>query len=56
MTLNIYGVEKDFQSTREYPIYNFYALKVVDEEKQDNFDLLLLNKGKILHYTYIKKI
>jgi hypothetical protein len=33
--------------------HNIYSLKVVDEEKKDRFDLLLITDGDKSHYTYI---
>lgn len=43
VSVNMYGLEKFFQSPRKYPTYKVYPLKVVDDEEKEYFDLLLLN-------------
>ncbi|CAI6363423.1 unnamed protein product [Macrosiphum euphorbiae] len=53
VSINVYGVEKKFQPPRKYPTYEVYPLRVVDEEKSDHFDLLLVTDGDNIHYTYI---
>lgn len=53
VSVNVYGIEKKFQPPRKYPTYEIYPLRVVDEEKADHFDLLLLTDENGLHYVYI---
>jgi len=53
VSVNVYGLEKHFQPPRKFPTYKVFPLKVVDEEKPDHFDLLLITDGDNTHYTYI---
>lgn len=53
MSINVYGLDKKFQPPRKYPTYEVYPLRVVDEEKKDHFDLLLVTDGDNSHYTNI---
>ncbi|XP_022179896.1 uncharacterized protein LOC111040332 [Myzus persicae] len=53
VSINVYGLDKKFQAPRKYPTYEVYPLRVVDEEKKDHFDLLLVTDGDNVHYTYI---
>ncbi|KAF0705089.1 C2H2-type domain-containing protein, partial [Aphis craccivora] len=49
---NVYGLEKKFQIPK-VPRYEVYPLRVVNEEKKDHFDLLMVTDGDNSHYTYI---
>ncbi|XP_060862950.1 uncharacterized protein LOC132939667 [Metopolophium dirhodum] len=53
VSINVYGLDKKFQSPRKYPTYEVYPLRVVDEEKSNHFDMLLVTDGDNSHYTYI---
>lgn len=53
VSVNVYGLQKDFQQPRKYLTYKVYPLKVVEEEKDEHFDLLLLSNDEKFHYTYI---
>ncbi|CAI6375690.1 unnamed protein product [Macrosiphum euphorbiae] len=53
VTVNVYGLDKKFQPPRKYPTYEVYPLRVVDEEKTNHFDLLLVTDGDNSHYVYI---
>jgi len=53
VSVNVYGLEKKFQPPQKYPAYVVYPLRVVDEEKADHFDLLLVTDGDNCHYVYI---
>jgi len=53
ISINVYGLEKKFQPPRKYPTYEIYPLRVVDDEKPDHFDLLLVTDGDNSHYVYI---
>ncbi|XP_060873939.1 uncharacterized protein LOC132947697 [Metopolophium dirhodum] len=54
VSINVYGLDKKFQAPRKYPTYEVYPLRVVDEEKKDHFDLLLVTDGENnSHYVYI---
>ena len=48
-TVNIYGL-KFLKSVLEFVVY---PLRVVDSEKSNHFDLLILECGERSHYTYI---
>ncbi|XP_060868587.1 probable serine/threonine-protein kinase clkA [Metopolophium dirhodum] len=48
----IHTFEKEM-APRKYPTYEVYPLRVVDEEKKDRFDLLLVMDGENSHYVYI---
>jgi len=48
ISVNVYGLKKG--KNRRHIVY---PLKVVDEEKKDHFDLLLITNGDKSHYTYI---
>lgn len=47
-SVNVYGLKKE--NNKKHMIF---PLKVVDEEKKDHFDLLLITVGDKNHYTYI---
>jgi len=49
VSVNVYGLDRKIQP----PKYEVYPLGVVDEEKADHFDLLLLMDGENSHYVYI---
>ncbi|KAF0725786.1 Uncharacterized protein FWK35_00028364, partial [Aphis craccivora] len=54
VTVNVYALEKHFQSPQKFPKYEVFPLKVVDEEKTDHFDLLLItDDDENSHFTYI---
>jgi len=53
VSVNVYGLEKKFQPPRKYPTYEVYPLRVVDEEKANHFDLLLVKDKDNPHYVYI---
>ncbi|CAI6357863.1 unnamed protein product [Macrosiphum euphorbiae] len=53
VSINVYGLDKKFQVPRKYPTYEVYPLRVVDEEKKEHFDLLLVTDGDNSHYVYI---
>jgi len=48
-SVNVYGLKKQKKSEKHI----IYPLKVVDEEKKDHFDLLLITDRDKSHYTYI---
>ncbi|KAF0755130.1 Uncharacterized protein FWK35_00006369 [Aphis craccivora] len=52
VSVNVYGLDKKFQIPK-LPRYEVYPLRVVDEEKTDHFDLLLVTDGDNSHYVYI---
>ena len=49
VSVNVYGLDKKFQPPRKYPTYEVYPLRVVDEEKADHFDLLMITYGDNSH-------
>jgi len=53
VSVNVYGLEKKLQPPLKHPVHCVFPLKVVDNEKQDHFDLLLLTDEDSSHYTYI---
>jgi len=53
VTVNVYGLEKKFQPPKKFPTYEVYPLRVVDEEKTNHFDLLLVTDEDNTHYIYI---
>ncbi|XP_050059778.1 uncharacterized protein LOC114121333 [Aphis gossypii] len=53
VSINVYGLDKKFQPPRKYPTYEVYPLRVVDEEKANHFDLLLVTDDENSHYVYI---
>jgi len=53
VTVNVYGLDKKFQPPLKYPTYEVYPLRVVDEEKTNHFDLLLVTDNNVSHYIYI---
>ncbi|XP_025192055.1 uncharacterized protein LOC112592257 [Melanaphis sacchari] len=53
VSVNVYGLDKKFQPPRKYPTYEVYPLRVVDEEKANHFDLLLVADESGSHYIYI---
>jgi len=52
VSINVYGLEKKFQIPK-LPRYEVYPLRVVDEEKPNHFDLLLVTDDENSHYVYI---
>ncbi|KAE9521294.1 hypothetical protein AGLY_018313 [Aphis glycines] len=56
VSINVYGLEKKFDPTKKYPVYNIYPIRVVDEEKSDHFDLLFTTCDDNSHYTYITSL
>lgn len=55
VSINVYGLDKKFQ-TPKLPTYEVYVVCVVDEEKTNHFDLLLVTDGDNSHYIYIYRI
>ena len=53
VTVNVYGLKKDFQPPRKLPTHVVYPLKVVKKEKPVHFDLLLVTDAQNSHYTFI---
>jgi hypothetical protein len=53
VSINIYGIKKHFQPPKKFPTYEVFPLRVVDEEKRDHFDLLLVTENDNTHYIYI---
>jgi len=51
--VNVYGLEKKIQPPLKRPVHCVFLLKVVDDEKQNHFDLLLITEEVNSHYTYI---
>ena len=49
VSINVYSFKKEKKSEKHI----IYPLKIVDEEKKDHFDLLLITNGDKNHYTYI---
>ncbi|KAF0735561.1 Uncharacterized protein FWK35_00017046 [Aphis craccivora] len=52
VSINVYGLDKKFQIPK-VPSYEVYPLRVVNEEKKDHFDLLMVTDGENSHYAYI---
>lgn len=52
VSVNIYGLDRKIQSPKS-PRYEVYPLRVVDVEKPNHFDLLLIMDGDNSHYIYI---
>jgi len=52
VSVNVYGIEKKFQPPK-FAEYKVFPLKVVDEEKPDHFDILLISDEDNSHYSYI---
>jgi len=53
VSINIYGIEKKFQPPLKFPTHTVFPLKVVDNEKEDHFDILFITEGGNSHYVYI---
>jgi len=53
VSINIYGFEKKFQPPPKLPKYEIFPLRVVENEKPDHFDLLLVTDKDNVHFTYI---
>uniref|UniRef100_A0A2S2NB19 DNA-directed DNA polymerase n=1 Tax=Schizaphis graminum TaxID=13262 RepID=A0A2S2NB19_SCHGA len=53
VSVNVYGLEKKIQSPQKFPKYEVFPLKVVEQEKADHFDLLLITDEENSHFTYI---
>lgn len=49
-SINVYGL---FQPNKKSNLYNVYPLRVVEEEKFNHFDLLMLSNNGREHYTFI---
>jgi len=52
VSVNVYGIEKQFQPPKVVK-YQVFPLKVVDEEKPEYFDLLLISNKDNNHFSYI---
>jgi len=50
VTVNVYGLEKKFQLSKKYTTYEVYPLRVVDEEKFNHSNLLLVMDEENSHY------
>lgn len=55
VSVNIYGLKKNFQPPQKHATYEVYQLKVEDEEKEEHFYILLITDGEKPRYTYIAK-
>ncbi|KAL4111836.1 hypothetical protein QTP88_015719 [Uroleucon formosanum] len=53
VSINVYGVHKQYLPPPKLPTYKIFPLKVVDEEKRDHFDLLLVTENDKSHYIFI---
>lgn len=53
VSVNVCGVKDEKNKKNDCAIHTIFLLKVVDEEKADHFDLLLITKNDTSHYTYI---
>lgn len=54
VSINIYSQEKKLQPPRKYPAYEVFPIKVVNNEKSNHFDLLLLtDEGSSLYTSLI---
>ncbi|KAL4103924.1 hypothetical protein QTP88_019241 [Uroleucon formosanum] len=56
VSINIYGIEKKFQPPLKFPPHTVFPLKVVDNEKEDHFDILFITDSESSHYVYISKL
>lgn len=54
-SINIFGIHTQYLPPSKLPIYKIFLLKVVDNEKRDQFDLLLVTENDNSHYTYISE-
>ncbi|CAH1731651.1 unnamed protein product [Aphis gossypii] len=52
VSVNVYGIQKQFQPPKVVK-YQVFPLKVVDEEKPEHFDLLLISDEDNNHFSYI---
>lgn len=53
VSVNVYGLKHQQQKNIKYLVF---PLKVVEKEKNDHFDLLIINNNEKMHYTYIFNI
>ncbi|KAL4083604.1 hypothetical protein QTP88_028920 [Uroleucon formosanum] len=53
VSINVYGVHKQYLPPPKLPTYKIFPLKVVDEEKRGHFDLLLVTENDKSHYIFI---
>ncbi|KAL4091146.1 hypothetical protein QTP88_025883 [Uroleucon formosanum] len=53
VSINIFGIEKRIQPPKKFPTYKIFPLRVVEDEKRDHFDLLLMTENDNTHYIYI---
>ncbi|KAL4134767.1 hypothetical protein QTP88_006482 [Uroleucon formosanum] len=53
VSINVYGIHKQYLPPPKLPTYTIFPLKVVDEEKRDHFDLLLVTENDKSHYIFI---
>lgn len=53
VSVNIYGVKKTSQPSLKHSNYHIFPLKIVDNEKADHFDLILITDNEKNHYVYI---
>ncbi|XP_022160047.1 uncharacterized protein LOC111026302 [Myzus persicae] len=52
VSVNVYGLTLKTKNLK-YPKYEVFPLRVIDEEKPNHFDLLLLSNASGAHYVYI---
>jgi len=53
VSINVFGIHKQYLQPSKLPTYKTFPLKVVDNEKRDHSDLLLITEKDKSHYTYI---
>ncbi|KAL4143364.1 hypothetical protein QTP88_005702 [Uroleucon formosanum] len=53
VSINIFGIEKHIQPPKKVPTYEVFPLRVVEDEKRDHFDLLLVTESDKTHFIYI---
>ncbi|VVC33455.1 Ribonuclease H-like domain,Recombination endonuclease VII,Zinc finger C2H2-type [Cinara cedri] len=51
VSVNVYGLKKEKKNKKT--VHTVFPLKVVDEEKMDHFDIILIVEEGKFHYTYI---
>lgn len=49
VSVNVYGLEKDFQPPRKYPTYRVYPPMIEKEEKHEHVNILYIENGKKPH-------
>jgi len=56
VSVNVYGLDKNFQPPLKYPTYEVFPLRITDTEKPNHFDLLLVTDDSGSHYIYISNL